>query len=228
MLHDAAETPVAHLLLAHGAGAPMDHAWMNALAARMVARSISVSRFEFPFMAARRDTGKARPAPRADKLMPDYRDAVARLIGERAAGPLRDRPSSNGPSCDRLPLFVAGKSLGGRVASLVAPEHYAAGQISGVICFGYPFHPPKKPATLRTAHLERFDCPALIIQGTRDPLGSHEEVATYALDPRIKLLWLDDGDHDLKPRKRSGHSFDAHLDTAADATAAFIAQLSRG
>jgi len=207
LLHDDAQQAIARLMLAHGAGAPMDHAWMEAMTARLVAHRISVTRFEFPFMAARRTTGKRAPAPRADKLTDDYRAAIAAV---RAA-----RPGER--------LFIGGKSLGGRVASLIADEVFAAGEISGLICLGYPFHPPKKPENLRTAHLKVLGCPALIIQGTRDPLGSRDEVARYAIDERIQLIWLEDGDHDLRPRKMSGETFEGHLEAAARAVRAFLA-----
>ena len=208
-LHDSAGNAVARLLLAHGAGAPMDHPWMNNFTALLVARQISVARFEFEFMAARRSDGKRRPAPRGDKLVPEYDAAVAALAADKNDG---------------LPLFIGGKSLGGRVASLAAVDLFAAGRISGVVCLGYPFHPAAKPDTLRTAHLETFDCPALIIQGTRDPLGNRDEVEGYRLDKRIRLHWLEDGDHDLKPRRKSGFTFDAHMATAADKVAAVIRQ----
>lgn len=203
-LHDPAEDPIARVLLAHGAGAPMDHPWMNAFAGLLVTRRLAVARFEFGFMAARRDGGKRRPAPRGDKLVPEYVAAVEALAEE---------------TDDGLPLLIGGKSLGGRVASLAAPDLFAAGDIAGVVCLGYPFHPPKKPESLRTAHLAAFDCPALIVQGTRDPLGTREEVEGYTLDARLKLVWLEDGDHDLKPRRKSGFTHEAHLATAADAIA---------
>ncbi len=206
-LHDSTENGVARLLLAHGAGAPMDHPWMNDFTALLVARQVSVVRFEFEFMAARRSGGKRRPAPRGDKLVPEYDAAVAALAAQKDDG---------------LPLFIGGKSLGGRVASLASVALFSAGRVSGVVCLGYPFHPAAKRDTLRTAHLEAFDCPALIIQGTRDPLGNREEVEGYGLDPRIAVHWLEDGDHDLKPRRKFGFTFEAHLATAADAVATFI------
>ena len=206
LLHDDADDAIARLVLAHGAGAPMDHAWMNAMTERLVARGISVTRFEFPFMAARRDGGKRAPAPRAEKLTGNYAAAIAAVRTERVG--------------DKL--FIGGKSLGGRVASLIADEEYAAGRVEGLVCLGYPFHPPKKPEKLRTAHLARLDCPALIIQGTRDPLGSRAEVSGYDLDERIGIVWLEDGDHDLEPRKRSGETFEGHLNAAADAIRGFV------
>lgn len=116
--------------------------------------------------------------------------------------------------------------MGGRVASMIADEVFAAGRIAGLLCLGYPFHPMGKPTQLRTAHLETLKCPALIVQGTRDIMGSAEEVAGYALSPAIEILWLEDGDHDLKPRKAvSGFTAAGHLQTMAAAVAAWSKSL---
>lgn len=186
------------ILLAHGAGAPMDSQSMNAASKALVAEGFRVTRFEFGYMAARR-SGSRRPPPKAETLAGEYLAAVA---ATGAAGP----------------LFIGGKSMGGRVATLVADRLHAEGSIAGVLCLGYPFHPPAKPAQLRTAHLVGLATPALICQGTRDEFGTREEVAGYGLSAAIELLWLEDGDHDLKPRKSiSGFSTADHLATMARA-----------
>ena len=138
--------------------------------------------------------------------MPEYRHAIAQL---RAQG------------ADTQTVLIGGKSMGGRVASLVADELFAAGQIAGLICLGYPFHPPGKPDNLRTAHLQALRCPALIIQGERDPFGARAEVEDYRLSDTIALQWAGDGDHDLGPRGGSGFTRAANLALAADAIAAF-------
>ena len=200
-IQDGPEDARFTLLLAHGAGAPMDSASMEATTKALVEAGIRVIRSEFDYMAARRG-GTRKPPPRADKVVPEYLAAV------EALGVLSG------------PLFIGGKSMGGRVASMVADELYAAGRIAGLICLGYPFHPPGKPEQLRTAHLETLECPALIVQGSRDEFGTSKEVATYALSPSIELVWLEDGDHDLKPRKTvSGFSTADHLRTMAQAAA---------
>ena len=121
------------------------------------------------------------------------------------------------------PLIIGGKWMGGRVASMIADEAHAA----GLLCLGYPFHPVGKPTQLRTAHLGGLKTPALIVQGTRDPFGTREEVAGYKLSKAIEILWLEDGDHDLRPRKAvSGFSMADHLKTMAAATAAWAAKLT--
>jgi predicted alpha/beta-hydrolase family hydrolase len=107
--------------------------------------------------------------------------------------------------------------MGGRVASLLADELYTARRIAGLLCLGYPFHPPGRPEQLRTAHLAGLATPTLICQGTRDPFGPREEVETYGLSRAIELFWLEDGDHDLKPRKSvSGLTAAQHLAAVAD------------
>lgn len=185
------------LVLAHGAGAAMDARGMTALAVRIADRGIRVVRFEFGYMAARRD-GVRRPPPRADTLLGEYRAVIAEVGG---------RP------------VIGGRSMGGRVASMIAEDD----AVAGLVCLSYPWHPPTRPDQPRIAHLEHLATPALIVQGTRDPFGTPEEVAGYPLSPAIELLWLDDGDHDLTPRKSvSGFTAAQHLDTAADAVAAFV------
>lgn len=194
------------VLLGHGAGAAMDSPAMTRIARALSAVGLRVARFEFAYMAARRD-GKRRPPPRAEALCPEYEASVAALHEQIGEG--------------RTPI-IGGKSMGGRVASLVADRLHAAGRIAGLLCIGYPFHPVGKPEQLRTAHLASLQTPTLIVQGTRDPFGTPEEVSRYALSASVRMLWLEDGDHDLRPRKRlSGHSMDDHLASMASAVAAW-------
>jgi len=195
------------ILLAHGAGAPMDSKSMNAAAAALADTGFRVARFEFGYMAARRTSDQRKPPPKAETLQPEYRDAVAAL-GAKGK------------------LVIGGKSMGGRVASMVADELHAGGKIAGLLCLGYPFHPPEKPAQLRTAHLENLQTPALIVQGTRDPFGTRPEVEGYTLSKAIRILWLEDGDHDLAPRKKlSGFSVADHLETLGREVSAWATSL---
>jgi predicted alpha/beta-hydrolase family hydrolase len=189
------------LVLAHGAGAAMDSRGMTALATRIADRGIRVVRFEFGYMAGRRD-GVRRPPPRADTLLDEYRAVLAEVGG--------------------TPL-IGGRSMGGRVASMVAADD----DVAGLVCVSYPWHPPAKPDQPRIAHLEHLATPTLIVQGTRDPFGTPDEVAGYPLAPAIDILWLEDGDHDLTPRKSvSGFTAAQHLDTAADAVAGFVKRVA--
>jgi hypothetical protein len=196
------EAAPATLLLAHGAGAAMDSPWMEQVAAGLAARGLRSARFEFPYMQKRRAAG-ARGAPdREPVLRAAWREAIDALGG--------------GPR-----LVIGGKSLGGRIASLVADEVRAR----GLVCLGYPFHPPGRPEKLRTAHFAELRTPALIVQGTRDPFGTPDEVRRYAFAPAIRLVWIEDGDHDLRPRKSSGRTHAQNLDAALDAVAEFVARL---
>ena len=184
------------VLLAHGAGAPMDSAAMTAAAKALVAEGLRVARFEFGYMAARR-TGERRPPPKAETVMSEYVAAIDALAAKGK-------------------LIIGGKSMGGRVASMIADEMHAGGKIAGLVCLGYPFHPMGKPTQLRTKHLEKLKCPALIVQGTRDIMGTRDDVAGYKLSKAIEILWLEDGDHDLKPRKAvSGFTAAGHMKTMA-------------
>ncbi|MDX1388363.1 MAG: alpha/beta family hydrolase, partial [Acidobacteriota bacterium] len=115
-------------------------------------------------------------------------------------------------------LVIGGKSMGGRIASMIADEAGAR----GLVCLGYPFHPPGKPDRLRTAHLGGLCTPALIVQGTRDSLGSREEIDGYDLSSAIRVVYLEDGDHSFKPRSRSGRTLAKNMDDAVASVAEFV------
>ena len=203
-LIDGPDKSKCSILLAHGAGAPMDSPAMTAIAKSLAEAGFRVARFEFDYMASRRTSSARKPPPRAETLCPEYVAAIAAL---KARGP----------------LIIGGKSMGGRVASMIADQQHAA----GLLCLGYPFHPVGKPTQLRTAHLAELTTPALIVQGTRDPFGTRDEVASYKLSKAIKILWLADGDHDLRPRKAvSGFSLADHLKTMAATAAAWAAKIT--
>ncbi len=191
---DAAVT----LALAHGAGAPMDSEFMDAFADGLGERGIRVARFEFPYMAKRRLDGKRRGPNKLDVLK-DTWTAVVDALGTAR-------------------LIIGGKSMGGRVASLIAAER---SDIAGLVCLGYPFHPTGKPEKLRIEHLPRIAAPTLIVQGTRDPMGHRAEVEGYGLPAAIQLRWLEDGDHSFKPRKRSGLTQEEHWETGVNWVASF-------
>lgn len=188
------------LILAHGAGAPMDTLFMNAVGDGLAQAGHRVRRFEFPYMAKRRLDGKKRGPDRAPVLMAAWRTALA---ATRAAWP-------------GLVWAIGGKSMGGRMASEVVAGDPGCGA-AGLVCLGYPFHPAGKPERLRDAHLVDLATPTLIVQGTRDPLGDKALVEGLHLSMTVRLHWLEDGDHDFKPRKASGLS---HMDNLADGVAA--------
>ncbi len=195
------------IVLAHGAGGAMDTPWMENMSKAFSLKELRIVRFEFGYMSERRSTGKRSPPPRAELLKQEYEAVIKEL---RSQGP----------------LVIAGKSMGGRVASMIADDLHDIGTISGLLCLGYPFHPIGKPDSLRTDHLADLKTPTLICQGTRDLFGSRDEVSGYRLSKRIEILWLEDGDHDFRPRKAvSGLTAAEHVTTVADHIAAWASRL---
>lgn len=192
---------LATLILAHGAGAPMDSPFMTTMTELLAARGLRVVRFEFPYMHRRRVEGVRQPPNRQPMLLDSWRE-VYRVVAQRFAEP----------------TLIGGKSMGGRMATLVADELSCA----GLVCLGYPAHPPGKPQTLRTAALESISVPTLIVQGERDPLGRRDEwerrdaSGSKVWSPQVEWWWSPDGDHDLKPRKASGLTHEENLIAAAD------------
>jgi predicted alpha/beta-hydrolase family hydrolase len=189
----------ATIALAHGAGAPMDSPFMSRMSAGLAGEGLRVVRFEFPYMRDRREKGRRRPPDPPAVLRESWLEVIARLGG--GAG-----------------LVIGGKSMGGRIASMIADD---AG-VAGLVCLGYPFHPPGNPERLRVAHLASLRTPALIVQGSRDALGSREEVAGYTLAPSIRVLFLEDGDHSFKPRARAGVMLEENLSLAIRAVVDFV------
>jgi predicted alpha/beta-hydrolase family hydrolase len=185
--------------LAHGAGAAMDSPFMNAVAEGLARHGLRVIRFEFPYMRKRRADGRRRGPDPLPVLQAAWREAIG------AIGPAQ--------------LVIGGKSMGGRIASMVADE----ARVRGVVCLGYPFHPPGKPAKTRTAHLEALRTPTLILQGTRDPFGKPGEVERYRLSAAVRIEWIEDGDHSFKPTVRSGRTLEQNLDEVIAAVCAFVA-----
>lgn len=193
------------LILAHGAGAGMRSDFMNEISARLTAGGVRVIRFEFPYMAARRE-GR-RPGPDRPKVLMETWRSVA----------VRVKSSTGAP-------FIGGKSLGGRIASMIADDVGAA----GLICLGYPFHPPGRPDKLRTEHLYTMSTPTLIVQGERDAFGTPEEIESFRLPSSIRIEVIPDGDHSFKPRKRSGHSIASNLERITTTVLDFIHSTIRG
>lgn len=194
------------IILAHGAGAPMDSPFMEFMAAGLAERKFRVVRFEFPYMQAKRDSGRSKPPDREPVLRQTWLDVIEQVRGNRPA------PGK---------LLIGGKSMGGRIASLIAD----AAQPDGLICLGYPFHPTGRPEKLRVDHLRTLKTPALIVQGERDPFGTREEVTGYKLPRKLRVHWLTDGDHSFKPRKSSGATEESNWTEAIDAIEAFVGKL---
>ena len=180
----------------------MDSAFMNRVAKGVAESGIRVVRFEFPYMQRRRESGKRGAPDPPQVLTQSFGDAVDELgAGSR--------------------VVIGGKSMGGRIASMVADN----ASVLGVVCLGYPFHPPGKPDKTRTEHLENLRTRTLILQGTRDAFGGPEDVGRYKLSPAIRIEWMEDGDHSFKPRARSGRSEADNIRAAIAMVTDFIAAL---
>ena len=197
------------LVLAHGAGQPMDAPAMELLAAGLAQAGLRVARFEFPYMARRRRASGRGGPDRQPVLEETWRAVITQVAAVMAGG--------------AGSLAIGGRSMGGRIASLVADEC----GVGALVCFAYPFHPAGRPDKLRTAHLAELRTPTLILQGERDPFGSRAEVAGYRLSPALTLRWIADGDHGFKPRKISGRTLEQNTAEAVAQTAAFLSRLKR-
>jgi len=157
------------IVLTHGAGSPAQAPFLIQMAQGLALQGLRVVRFNFPYMEARRKVPDREPA-----LLSHWRAVIADL-----GDPKR--------------LIIGGKSMGRRMASMVADEVGA----SGLVCLRYPFHPPGQPAKTRTAHLESLSTPALIVQGTNDAFGTRDDIAAYNLSDSIRIHWVEGGNHDL-------------------------------
>jgi predicted alpha/beta-hydrolase family hydrolase len=173
----------AAVILAHGAGAGMRSEFMELIANRLVAAGIEAWRFEFPYMAAGRRSPDRNPV-----LEETWRSMIDHVR-----------------SATDLPVFVGGKSIGGRIASQVVA---AGADVSGLIFLGYPLHPPGKPERLRAEHLAAIKAPMLFIEGTRDPFCPLETLqkVLQGVDSPTELVVISDGDHSYKLRASSGRS----------------------
>ena len=192
---------IARFVFAHGAGAGLDHSFMEQVTALLSQARVEVVRFNFPYMIKRSQDGKRRPPDKMPKLVEAYQTQLSELD-------------------NKLPTFIGGKSMGGRVAAIVAEQPELA--IKGVIALGYPFHPQKKPEKLRLEPLENIAHPLLIVQGERDALGNKQEVLSYDCVKQHQVVFLEDGDHDFKPRIRSGFTHQQHLVHCVDNMEKFI------
>jgi predicted alpha/beta-hydrolase family hydrolase len=199
LLEDGPPDAPVTIALAHGAGVGMNSEFMVAFTEGLSTHGYRVVRFEFPYMAERKRTGKNKPPDRQPVLEDTWLEVLDSL----------DSSSST---------IIGGKSMGGRIASLIADER----DVLGLVCLGYPFHPPGKPDRLRIEHLKSIKTPTLILQGERDSLGNRDEVAGYELSNKVQVKWLPDGDHSFKPRKRSGRTQDENWRDAIQAIVQFV------
>ena len=189
-------------MLAHGAGTAMDTPFMAIVAEGVAAARIRVLRFEFPYMSKRSRINERRPPDPEPILVDCWRTAFA------AAG--------------KGQTVIGGKSMGGRMASLVADELDAI----GLMCLGYPFHPTGKPGRPRTEYLQSLRTTSVFVQGEPDPIGMPLEIENYDLSAVVRIHWIIDGNHDLNPRKKSGRTLEQNMAEAVAAITVFLDKLS--
>ena len=203
LLYNGPDEAKSLYIFAHGAGAPMDTEFMNYFTDHLADAGVRILRFEFPYMALRRD-GHGRRPPNGQKiLLETWRQVISKA-----------RETHKGA------IYIGGKSMGGRMASMIADES----QIDGLICLGYPFYAPGKMDKPRTDHLKCLHTRTLVLQGERDVMGSKENVDRFDLSTKIAFHWLSDGDHSLKPRKKSGYTEKENLDQAVSKIVTFLAE----
>jgi predicted alpha/beta-hydrolase family hydrolase len=194
----------AGLVLAHGAGGGQQSRFMVEAARALADRGVTTATFDFPYMAQGRSAPDKPPV-----LEAAWRTAIDEARADEAfAG---------------LPLFIGGKSMGGRIASHVAAQGTPG--LAGLIYLGYPLHPPGRTGQRRDAHLPSIQEPMLFVQGTRDLFGTASEISALlpSLNSRTRLYEVVDGDHSFKVRvKIAGQKQEAVLSGIFDAVAAFV------
>lgn len=192
------------LVLGHGAGAGMRHAFLEALAEALAARGVGTLRYQFPY----RERGLARPDP-AQVLQATVRAAV----------------NTAGLLCEGTPLFAGGKSMGGRMTSLAHAAQALHG-LRGLVFYGFPLHPIGEPGTARAEHLSRIAEPMLFFQGVKDRLALPELMTPVLarLGDRATVEWIDDADHDFRLPKRAGVDRPALIQVMAGKTLAWMDQ----
>ena len=202
------DRPFAGLVLAHGAGAGQRSPFMMLAAKQMAARGVTTATFDFPYVIEHRKVPDKAPV-----LEQSWRDALAAA---------RKNASFTG-----FPLFIGGKSMGGRISSHLAAQQI--GGIRGLVFFGYPLHPPGRLDQRRDAHLPDIREPMFFIQGTRDPFGTADDMTRMLpkLSAGSAVHEVVDGDHSFKVRVSvAGRSQDAVFAEIFDAAAAFIRRYS--
>lgn len=194
---DGEDNPIT-FIFAHGAGAGMDHEFMQSVAKGLAFKGIRVVRFNFPYMIKRAEDGKRRPPDRAPKLLEAYQEIIEQTDADK--------------------LVIGGKSMGGRMASHLSELD----KVAAMACLGFPFHPPGKPENYKGEHLASLQKPCLILQGERDTFGKREEFAGFDLSDSIQVEFIPDGDHSFKPRKSSGHTEQQNIALTVEKLTAFI------
>ena len=196
---------IARVLLAHGAGAGNRHEFMESFATQLAEHGVEVHSFNFPYMQVAYEQDKRRP-PNSNKQLVSYFQTLV----ETQDG--------------NLPLFIGGKSMGGRISTQIMAEQKMVNQVLGAFVLGYPFMPPGKPEKLpeRMKHFTDINNPVLILQGERDTFGNKKLIAQHQLPDNFSVEWLTSGDHSFKPLKSSGVTLEHNIACAVKYAVQFI------
>ena len=207
LVNSPEQDPRGIFLLAHGAGKGMATPFMETIARGVIESGVRVIRFHFPYMEDMLRSGVKRPPDGGRVLRKAFSELITHCV-EREKVPRRN-------------IIIGGKSMGARVASMIADNH----KVAGVICLSYPFHPPKKPRRVRIKHLKVMRTPTLICQGESDPNGRREEVQLLDLSQSIRFHWLAGSDNNFRARDDSGRSQTENLAGVVQACNEFIGQV---
>jgi len=199
-------------LYTHGAGAGIKSEFMSNMVHDLNSFGLNTIPFNFPYMKIMEETGKRRPPDRMPKLIDSFKQQIRYYQSEY--------PDKK--------IVIGGKSMGGRVASLVTAELEKESNynVSACICLGFPFHPPKKLDKYRGEHLAGLTTPTLILQGERDTFGTQAEIENYQLSNTVQVNYIPDGDHSFKPRARSGYTLEDNLHVSVKSIVDFVVSLS--
>ncbi|MBV1910190.1 MAG: alpha/beta fold hydrolase [Kangiellaceae bacterium] len=195
-------------LFAHGAGAGNDSEFIRDISRGLEQRGVEVISFDFPYMQKMKEANKRRPPDRMPKLIESFEQQIQNLL--------------NRDDFRHKNLFIGGKSMGGRVASLICAKSELSSSILGCICLGFPFHPPKSVEKYRGEHLADINKPVLVLQGNRDPFGTKSEVETFEFSKQVDLAFVPDGDHSFKPRVKSGHTLESNYQFVIDRMVSYM------
>lgn len=198
-------------ILTHGAGAGIESDFMKGMVRDLNKSGLQTIAFNFPYMKIMEETAKRRPPDRMPKLIQAFKNQLEIYQDEY--------PNKK--------LVIGGKSMGGRVASLVASEIEKTqnNSINACICLGFPFHPPKKLNKYRGDHLSNLTTATLILQGERDTFGTRFEIDGYSLSNSVTVNFIPDGDHSFKPRVRSGYTLSQNIEQSVVEIVEFISRL---
>ena len=190
------------IILAHSSGEPMNSEFMNYFSKHLSELGFFCIRFQFPYMTKQIIEGRKKPPDKIDSLIKSWCIAINHI--------------------NKNNIIIGGKSMGGRIATLIANKVNP----KGIVVLGYPFFNPKGKTKNRTEHLKNINIPTLICQGENDTLGKRPQVEKLHLSKKINLHWIESANHSLIPLKRTGKTRNQSWDECIIAINKFIKNLN--